>query len=117
MQADKAPPHRNESAGANTVHCIDGQTLIGKLVADGQALEMLALRIRIAHKVLGPDVSCGLMRQRASTSGSGALVWLLARLVLALAPGILGTPDFHYKPPFALGRYEYAVSGSRQQSI
>ena len=43
-------------AEANTAIHIDGQSLLGELVRDGQALELLAVGRMIEHEVVGPQL-------------------------------------------------------------
>jgi hypothetical protein len=65
--AHQAGQHLDDTGGANAAVDIDGQTFLGELVRDGQALELLAVGAMIEHEVLGPH----LVRPARRTCGRG----------------------------------------------
>ena len=57
--------HLDDARGANAAADIDGQSFLGELVRDGEALELLAVGAMIGHEVVGPDLVRTARRSRS----------------------------------------------------
>ena len=57
--------HLDDARGANAAADIDGQSFLGELVRDGEALELLAVDAMIGHEVVGPDLVRTARRSRS----------------------------------------------------
>jgi hypothetical protein len=77
--AHEAGQHLDDAGGANAAVDIDGQSLPGELVRDGQALELLAVGAMIEHEVVGPDLVRTARRLRSRPSRGNPLLRPLAR--------------------------------------
>src|SRR6516162_8916833 len=75
---DEPGRHLDDARGANAAADIDGQSFLGELVRDGEALELLAVGAMIGHEVVGPDLVRTARRSRSRPRRGNPLLWPLA---------------------------------------
>src|SRR4029077_15729169 len=97
--AHQARQHVDDSRRANASVDVDRQPLLGELVGDGEALELLPVGAMVEYKIIRPHLVRPRGRLRARPCCCHALAWPLAwQLQAGRAPEPVGPADAHAMP-------------------